>query len=597
MPFLPELAENYAQTMNTTTFLGLNRNLATQDGEISAMRNLSSGAYPLLAPRCKRAVMQQDGGDLVLRNPQGMMAKDQLAWVDDGTLYYGGVPVDGLNLAKEGKKQMVSMGAFLCIWPDKVWYNPVSGEYGSMEADYRTEGRTEIKLDLCRNDGSIYSTYTTASKSPTGPANGDYWLDTSQSPHMLNQWNEYTGQWVGVPTLYVRISGLGVGANFKQYDAVKIEGLSSSKPAIQEQLDLINGHDMVLYQCADDFIVVAAILDEAVTIDAITANRDYRMHRRVPDCDFICESNNRLWGCRYDTSSGEVINEIYATKLGDMTNWYCYMGLSTDSYAVTVGTDGRFTGCVNMAGVPHFFKDQCVHKISGMMPSQYNMVTTTMRGVQQGSEASMLVVDEVLYYKSRTGVMAYDGSLPQSISEKLGGDMHWNAVAGSWGSRYWISMEDGLKKWHLLCYDTRYGLWHEEDDLQVLAFANLGESLYALCADGRILDLNGVNGKPEDIVTWSVTFGTYGYEYPEQKYLSRFNLRIKMNKGDRVRMWIQYDSDGEWHYQGEMEGKATQTFMIPVIPCRCDHCQLKLEGRGDVRIFGIARLLETGGDG
>jgi hypothetical protein len=37
--------------------------------------------------------------------------------------------------------------------------------------------------------------------------------------------------------------------------------------------------------------------------------------------------------------------------------------------------------------------------------------------------------------------------------------------------------------------------------------------------------------------------------------------------------------------------------MIPVIPRRCDHCQLRLSGTGRMKLYSLARVLELGGDG
>jgi hypothetical protein len=47
-----------------------------------------------------------------------------------------------------------------------------------------------------------------------------------------------------------------------------------------------------------------------------------------------------------------------------------------------------------------------------------------------------------------------------------------------------------------------------------------------------------------------------------------------------------------------MEGHGkTQTYMIPVIPRRCDHMRIRLTGEGDMQLYSIARLLGLGGDG
>ena len=58
-----------------------------------------------------------------------------------------------------------------------------------------------------------------------------------------------------------------------------------------------------------------------------------KIARTVPDLSFLCENENRLWGCDGNT--------IYASKLGDIFNWNVYDGLETDSFAVDTGSAGR----------------------------------------------------------------------------------------------------------------------------------------------------------------------------------------------------------------------------------------------------------------
>ena len=140
----------------------------------------------------------------------------------------------------------------------------------------------------------------------------------------------------------------------------------------------------------------------------------------MPIMDYVIECNNRLWGCRYGKNKkGEIVNEIYASKQGDFKNWNCYAGISTDSYAVTVGSDGEFTGAINYGSYPMFFKENYIHRISGSIPSQFVMNTTNCRGVQKGSEKSLAISNEILFYKSSSDVCMYEGSLPSSISTSL----------------------------------------------------------------------------------------------------------------------------------------------------------------------------------
>ena len=159
--------------------------------------------------------------------------------------------------------------------------------------------------------------------------------------------------------------------------------------------------------------------------------------------DFVTESENRLWACSSEK------HEIYASKLGDPKNWYCYEGISTDSYAVTVGSDGDFTGACTYLGNILFFKEDTVHKIYGSQPSNFQVMSSSIRGVAKGSEKSLAIVNETLYYQSRNGIVAYAGSAPTKISEALGEEAYHSVHAGAIGNKYYASMCRGENEWHL----------------------------------------------------------------------------------------------------------------------------------------------------
>jgi hypothetical protein len=69
-----------------------------------------------------------------------------------------------------------------------------------------------------------------------------------------------------------------------------------------------------------------------------------------------------------------------------------------------------------------------------------------------------------------------------------------------------------------------------------------------------------------------------------------------MTLNSRATVYVQYDSDGNWIRKGEMHGKGTRTFLLPIVPQRCDHMNIKIEGKGDVKIISLAKILEEGGD-
>ena len=274
------------------------------------------------------------------------------------------------------------------------------------------------------------------------------------------------------------------------------------------------------------------------------------------------------------------------------------MGLSTDSYYGNLGTDGKFTGAVTHLGYPLFFKENCLHKVYGDYPAQFQIQDTACRGVQEGCDRSLAIVGENLYYKSRHGVCGYDGSLPVEISGALGEVPYGFAVAGGHGNKYYISMKNLEKdKYCLFVYDTRKGMWHKEDALQAEAFASYQGELYCLDrVSGKILSLLG-SGEPEEkAVPWMVETGILGTELPDRKYISRLNVRMSMDVGGRARFFVQYDSMGGWEHMGTVNVTSLKSFSLPIRPRRCDHLRLRIEGVGEARIYAITETIERGSD-
>ena len=581
--YLPALDEIRQSRLNTEVFRGRNHNLRIGSGEWYETRNTCASYYPLFSNRRARGIVAQ------CNEPHAMLAKDALMYIDGSSIIYNGYPIPGINLSTAEDmlpKQMVSMGAYAVIFPDKVYVNTVDlTDCGPIEARYAATGT--VTLQMCRADGTAYEGATVSSTAPDKPANGDYWIDTSGDIHVLKQYSEITAMWIEVLTTYVRIGCMAIDDAFRLGDGVEISGLTGN-----EQVEALNGNHIIM-DAGEDYIVIVGILDNVHTQEAGLV-----VTRECPDMDFVTESGNRIWGCKYGFSDGKTVNEIYACKLGDFRNWRCYAGLSTDSYAVSVGTDGRFTGAVTHLSYPLFFKENCIHKIYGSMPSQYAMNTTMCRGVQLGSWKSLNVVNEVLYYHSRDGVVAYDGSLPVSVSEAFGAVKYKNAAAGSLGGVYYISMQDDDDIWHMFTYDSEKRIWHREDNTHALCFANVRGDLMYIDADTNcIMSATGLSGEKEAPVEWEAVSGIMGYEYPDSKYLSRYNLRVKLGAGAELTMYIEYDSDGEWHEMGTYVGSdILRTFTIPVIPRRCDHLRLKLSGVGDIKLYSIARYLEGGSD-
>ena len=575
----PTLTELNTSRELVDVFKGYNHNLRIGEGEFYDMKNLSSDNYPILSPRHKRGVYATP------TKPQGMVAKDALCYVDGGDFIINEYRVAMGLTEDETPKTLISMGAYVIIMPDKKYINTENlSDLGSIEAEFTSTSK--VTFTLCRIDGVEYDDAPAQKTAPTSPDNGDLWLDTSDTPHQLKVYSTSTSMWSTIATTYIKISATGIGSAFNVNDGVTISGVADAS------LSDLNA-SMVIWAKGDNYIVVTGILDAVTEQEA-----PITIARKMPNMDFIIESENRLWGCRYGTAlNGEIVNEIYASKLGDFKNWNCFAGISTDSYAASVGTDGQFTGAITHLGYPLFFKEGCMHKVYGNYPANYQIQTTACRGVQKGCEKSLAIVNEVLYYKARSGVCAYDGSLPIEISSALGEEVYSKAVAGTLGNKYYISMSDETGGWHLFAYDTLKGMWHREDNTQVADFCNCRGDLYYIdYADNLIKTVKGTGVTETEAIEWQAVTGIIGTESPDKKYISRLDVRMSLQVGTRVIFSVEYDSSGEWEHLFTMAGTSLRSFAVPIRPKRCDHLRLRIEGLGDAKIYSICKTVEQGSD-
>lgn len=601
--------------MNTSrewldTFGGYNHNLKIGEGEFYEMTNLSSDNFPILSPRPRRGIYEVQSE--VPSIPQGMVAKDALCYVDGADFVINERRIDlGLTVERDEEnkiipKTLISMGAYVIIMPDKKYINTkLLEDNGDIEATVKTVGA--VTFELCKADGAKYENTIVSNTSPTitdemkeDTSKIPLWLDTSGSTHSLKQYSTTSAMWTSIATTYIKISNTGIGLPFSVNDGVTITG-------VEGIADLSSPTSAVIWAKDDreadgggkisDWIVVKGMLEQVKT-----QTSEITIARQMPIMDFVIESENRIWGCRYgEALNGTIVNEIYASKLGDFKNWNCFAGISTDSYVASVGTDGQFTGAITHLGYPLFFKENCMHKIYGNYPANYQIQTTACRGVQRGCERSLAIVNEVLYYKARTGICAYDGSLPIEISSAFGDVVYSNAVAGALGNKYYVSMRDAKDAYHLFAYDTSKGLWHREDATEVRDFCNCRGDLYYIDwgygDNGQIRTIRGTVGVLEEgKIKWSAVTGVIGTDSPDKKYISRLDVRMKLDVGSRVSFFAEYDSSGTLEYLFTMTGKNLQSFAVPIRPWRCDHMRLHISGEGEAKIYSICKTVEWGSD-
>ena len=585
---LPQLNELSSSRTMIDVFRGYSHNLRISEGEFYDMTNLTSNDYPVLSPRPKRGVYDPA---IPPKYPQALIAKDFLYCMDKTDLVVvNGTRVNiGFDPLVGGRKKLISMGANIIIMPDKKYFNTIDASYGDIEATFEAQG--EVKFELCKSASGEEANASSSPDQPSNPSNLDLWIDTSGETHVLKQYSETSDMWVSVPTSYIKISCDGIDELFNEGDGVTISNVRA------EGLGDLNG-TMVIQGKGDGWITVIGICNQTATQQGDAQLPPLTIERKLPEMDFVIESGNRLWGCRYGVAkNGQVVNEIYASKLGDFKNWNCFEGISTDSYVASVGTDGYFTGAITYLGYPIFFKENCMHKVYGNYPANFQIQTTACRGVEEGSEKSLAIVNEVLYYKSRSSICAYDGSLPQEISSALGDVTYRYAVGGSLGNKYYVSMRDSSDVAHLFVYDTKKGMWHKEDNTRATEFCAFQGDLYYIEGNEikSVLGLD-VDWKKEKTVKWSAETGIIGTDSPDKKYISKIDVRLSIKIGARVYFYIQYDSSGEWEHICTMTGRTLKSIAVPIRPQRCDHLRLRIDGDGETKIFSICKTIEQGSD-
>ena len=612
------------------TFKGYNHNLRIGDGEFFDMQNMTADYYPVASTRALREEFTPYGlqdGEWVTQlfsvggrmgyiarmyDESGKAVEDQLRVPYEAAREIVRVELDVVLQ----KRNLITMGAYLVILPDKKVINTATfSQEGdapvvkNIDAEFDAQN-VDYKFRLCDLDGTEYDTskITASDTEPDNPSNGQLWLDSTGNTS-LKRWSKSSGSWESVVTNYVRLYANGIGSQFEKGDGIHLAFTGSiSEPDALKMIGNVTPLSTDSYSMEADWVVEDKA-DNYIMIRGVVSDPDvkgkgrFKVTRKMPEMDYVIESGNRLWGCRYGIASNSAytVNEIYASKLGDPTNWNCYQGISTDSYTVSLGSDAPFTGAINHIGTPVFFKENVVIEIQGAYPAQYRVQSIDCQGVQSGCADSLVSIENVLYYKAVGGVCRFDGSVPDEIGYALGKEAYTEAHSGTIGDKCYMNMkaEDGT--WKLFVLDTEKGLWHVEDNLQVESFCYAENALFLLTNNEDFhsqsfykVTRSGTNKTKEQNFNWFVETGEIGIQLPEAKYVSKLNVRMLLEEGGTVTFYAMYDFEDEWVHICTIPSMRLQSIEIPIRPRRCDHMKLRIEGEGGAKIYSITKTIERG---
>ena len=592
-------------------FGGLNETYSCTEAEYSAGINFSARNFPALSTRLARRKLRE------VADLNGMYHLNGLLTVCGQDLVYTpdeapAQPVTVKNAVADSRKTMVGIGTKILIFPDKVAFDTADGSAAPLGAAWEA-GSLSVSFAPCDASGNTYEVKDKGTKEPEHPQDGQLFLKLNEpdkpysAENTLEVYSEASGNWTVIPLDYCLVTAEGIGAEFRVWDTVTLTGTGAEQAGQWAGLD----GDRIVYGVTETTLRLRAdpggehfygrLVHNGssavwVSMDG-TQREEYfpaegvKVERRVPDLEYLTECDNRVWGC----NSKE--NVIYGCKLGDPTNWFSYRGIAADSYAVTVGSDGAFTGAASCMGYALFFKENTLHKLYGSKPSDFQLSSLRCRGVAKNAARSLCVLNETLYYLSPDGVMAWDGSLPTKVSGALDAAKLSNvqsAVGGALDGRYYLHISRESAR--LLVYDTEKGLWSEEDVCSC-DMTSTGGQLYlwdgqALWAadPSREADWQATDGVEEKL-NFELTTGDIGLDGAEDRYLSRLTLRLDAECSSTVEVAASYDG-GPWETVASLTAQdKRRSFDLPFVPRRHGTLRLRLKGRGQITLRSIAKTM------
>ncbi len=599
-------------------FGGVNETYGCSEAELSSSLNFSGRGYPALETRAPRKKTRN------VRDVNGMYHLNGLLMCRGTTLEYTPDEAETRavvleNALSDDRKALAGMGSKVLIWPDKKAFDTETGTLTELTAEWAI-GTKSVTVTPCDTEGKTYTPDSTGETEPEEPKDGQLFLKGDpEEPYgagsVLLKYSTKNKKWTEILLQTLRIECPGVSGNIREGDTVTLSGMPQ---AVCDALAAGLNGEISIGTLEGDSIITALTpqeesrryygswtvsrngvswrsMDGKVTENEAAA-APVKLERRVPDLDFVTEQGNRVWGC------SRKENSIYACALGDPTNWYSYRGIASDSYAVSVGSDGAFTGAASCLSYVLFFKENCIHKLYGTKPSDYQMSSVRCRGVAANAAGSLCVIAETLYYLSPDGVMAWSGSLPAKVSGALDTGkltaVDW-AMGGQLDARYYLYLHrraDAERGGRLLVYDTEKGLWQEESPAGT-EMVSTGRQLYLW--DGSALWAadpdREAEGEEETGLQFEAVTGDIGMSVPDDKYISRVTLRMDALAHTVLTVAASYDG-GDWETVGSCAvTKDHQRVNLPFAPRRHDLMRLKFSGTGQMALRSMALTVADAG--
>ena len=609
------------------SFGGLNRTRNGNRNEFVDMYNMTAGEYPCMAPcNGKTEIAHADNNinavvspDISCQNVLGITG------VCDGGFYYNGkLKSSKFYLNPEWKWQIVEKGNVYII----NGYDPVNKKslmyYYNIDTDVFAEGGKVMRnlivtcgdnyIQTVYNDASGVYDYSCTTPDGTKINNSDFFedysdyigTDTSGYRTMSSEENIFQQYFkVGDEITIENFPGTNNGGQVWKTSS----GSIIPQPNITtERNNTIDTDNMATTDELKDTDIIRAV----ITRFAISAgaNRKYAhevyfklynkngeevsfrdmktssfycsgvtLKKRTRVFDNIAVHQGRLWG---SIPSG---NQIYASSSDDIFSFSSDDILNKFGARLPSDTGGSFTSICPYNNDLICFKNDSITVVSGTNPVNYN--TNTINGIGCISPKSAIATPNGIIFLSYNGFYLYNGSVPQMISAKLNTE-YVSAVAGYDGISYYASAmkSDGIRE--LLTYNTRYGLWHKQDNFSAVGFFRF-KNEYFVADEHALHKMN--SAVPDE---WWAEFVCMHDNKFDNKGVNEIWIRAEITDG--AKLWIETATGrSEFVKHKIISESGLHVFQCPIRIIMDTDYKIKICGQGKVVIYEIEVRKPEGG--
>ena len=530
-----------------------------------------------------------------------ILKNGSVAWSNGKYISYNGVAYSiNQSTTQTSPVQLLSMDTKILEFPNNVFLDTVALEKGvqplgvSLNLINGANGNKPY-IVMCDRDGTVLDKVYVGKTEPSDTTTYKYWVDTSQETPYVKVFSIPQGMWVNYNTVYARLYGVDINS-VKKGDTVRII-LNDKK------IDGFDNEYYYIYEIKEDENYKGSIVISQLIPEKKELVQDVVISREIPDFDFVTVASNRVWGCKYGKNKkGEQVNQIYASALGDPTNWNTFQNTSEDSYYLTLGDDMEFTGATSLNGYPYFFKENGIYEVYGSYPASYQLITYEQQGCESGSNKSIAVVDGDIFFKSPTGICVFSNGVVTSINRPLGVGQYHNAIGGGSCGEYYVNMLNENNNPETFVFNTDYSMWIKLNEERYKQFCtNKSGLILAIKSDNTITSFGRTltnesgtyDGKQESTFEWHAETGKIDFSYPDSKYISNVIIRAIVEADAVLEVYIQYDSNGIWQHAGTLRGNGAPTSStLNIIPQRCDHYAYKFIGTYGASVISIANEIE-----